>query len=186
MSIPRLESDARMAVKNVMLVRMRGKWGVCVVCSIATVGGDNFQLLGLTKQRSQIETKRANMHLHCSCLACTSSSYLPCSVFTITLSRFLFCKFMPETRPTRATLTNCIKSDRDELKTPAMNSVCRRLVAFTMALWILYYLFLLLCCWFAILLSCFAQQCFRLHIFMLWRSCPKRNWLCTKLKIWKL
>lgn len=32
---------------------------------------------------------------------------------------------MPETRSTRATLTNCIKKGRDELKIRAMNSLCQ-------------------------------------------------------------
>lgn len=61
-----------------------------------------------------------------------NSSSLQLSVFlyltlslslSVSFSRFCFVKFMPETRSTRATLTNCIKNGRDELKIRAMNSL---------------------------------------------------------------
>lgn len=47
--------------------------------------------------------------------------YLALSLDT---SCYCFIKFMPKTRSTRATLTNCIKNARDELKIRAMNSLC--------------------------------------------------------------
>lgn len=52
---------------------------------------------------------------------------LPLSLFlsiSVPFSRFCFVKFMSETRSSRATLTNCIKNGRDELKIRAMNSLC--------------------------------------------------------------
>lgn len=64
----------------------------------------------------------------CSCQSCFISHSLSLPLFlsiSLSFSRFCFVKFMPETRSTRATLTNCIKKGRDELKIRAMNSLCQ-------------------------------------------------------------
>lgn len=80
----------------------------------------------LVASNSVARSKQNSSSLQLSVLLYLTQSLSPS--LSISLSVFLafcFVKFMPETRSTRATLTNCIKKGRDELKIRAMNSLCQ-------------------------------------------------------------